>query len=264
MSITHQLRFNYIKFCRYILKRKFIRIFSGPLKGYKWSTSYNYEYIIGDYEHKDNMDIFCSWLKADTVFYDLGANVGYFSFIANRYITNGVIYSFEPIPYNINIFKEHLRLNKEKIKQQNIQLLPYAISSKDGEIVFSHDPLLIEGNTYITSSATYTNSKETISIKCYSLDGLLQNGYKKPDVIKIDVEGAEYDVLLGAVETLKKFKPNILLATHDCHLPAVQQNCKDFLQGLGYELTELGRHNKHIAGLNDYIAIHPDNFVRNG
>jgi FkbM family methyltransferase len=264
MSIKHAIRFNYIKFNRYILKRKFIRIFDGPLKGYKWSTRYNYEYLIGDYEDPETMKIICSWFKDDSVFYDLGANVGYYSFIANQYITKGAIYSFEPIPYNIAVFKEHMELNKKKIKHHTIHLLPYAISSKEGEIAFSHDPFLIEGNTYIKSSSTYSNSQQTITVKCYSIDGLLQSGYKKPDIIKIDVEGAEYDVLLGAAATLKKFKPNILLATHDCHLPGVQQNCKNFLQEMGYKLTQLSRHNKYVDGLEDYIAIHTDNIEPHG
>ena len=53
------------------------------------------------------------------------------------------------------------------------------------------------------------------------LDGLLKLQYNKPDVIKIDVEGGA-DVLKGAMDTLRTYKPNLLLATHDCHLPSVK------------------------------------------
>ena len=96
-------------------------------------------------------------------------------------------------------------------------------------------------------------------VQCHSVDGLVKKGYPAPDVIKIDVEGAEYDVLKGARETLVSKKPKILLATHDYHLPGVQQQCKDFLKNLGYSLTVVPGHNKIYAGLDDYIAIHPDN-----
>lgn len=257
MTIKSRLLFLIIQIQRYIFKRKFISIFGKPLNGYKWSTNYNYEYITGDYEEKNTLDIFCSWLNPTTVFYDLGANVGYYAFIANQYISNGKIYSFEPMPANIDIFNRHLQLNAKRMKNNSISLLPYAISDKEKEVAFSNNDKAIEGNTYVNSKVENVSSK-SLMVKCFSVDGLLRSGYKNPDVIKIDVEGAEYDVLRGAMETLKQYKPNILLATHDCHLPGVQKLCVDLLQELGYELTVLSNANKIIAGLDDYIAIHKD------
>ena len=255
MNLKKKISFFIIKIDRYLLKKKFISIFDGPLKGYKWSTAYNYEYLTGDYEDKDIMDTFCSWLQPDTVLYDLGANVGYYAFIANRYISNGQIYSFEPLPANIAVFESHLRLNKTKLSHNSIELLPYAVADADKEVVFSNNDKAIEGNTYI-DSVMHADSSKNLVVKCFSIDSLINQGYKKPGVMKIDVEGAEYDVLRGAEQTLRTCMPNILLATHDCHLPGVQQQCVDFLQNLGYELTKLKSHNKAIPGLEDYIAIH--------
>jgi FkbM family methyltransferase len=197
-------------------------------------------------------------MKADTVFYDLGANVGYYAFIANLYISTGKIYSFEPMPANIEVFKSHLKLNEKRMINKSIELLPYAISDSEKEVAFSNNDKAIEGNTYINSKVENVSSKSLL-VKCFSVDGLLRVGYQKPDVIKIDVEGAEYDVLRGARETLSKYKPNILLATHDCHLPGVQKLCVDLLKDLGYGLTLLNSSNKTMAGLDDYIAIHRDN-----
>ena len=258
MTIKKRILFAFIQVQRYVLKRKFISIFTEPLKGFKWSTKYNYEYITGDYEDKDTLDVFCSWMKADTVFYDLGANVGYYAFIANLYISRGKIYSFEPMPANIDTFKKHLQLNEKRLINKSIQLLPYAVSDKEKEVIFSNNDATIEGNTYV-NSVLHTDSSKDLRVKCFSVDGLIESGYLKPDIIKIDVEGAEYDVLRGAERTLLKYKPNILLATHDCHLPGVQKLCVDLLKGLGYELTLLDSDNKIMAGLDDYIAIHKEN-----
>lgn len=258
MTIKTRLYFLFIQLQRYVFKRKFIAIFGKPLNGYKWSTNYNYEYITGDYEDKHTLEIFCSWLNADTVFYDLGGNVGYYAFIANQYISKGKIYSFEPMAANIEIFKQHLQLNAKRMQHNNIELLPYAVSDREKEVAFSNNDKAIEGNTYVNSKVESVSSKSLL-IKCYSVDGLLRLGYKKPDLIKIDVEGAEYDVLQGAMETLVQYKPNILLATHDCHLPGVQKLCVDLLKGLGYQLTLLSNENKTMAGLDDYIAVHKDN-----
>lgn len=261
MTFRKKILFYIIKFNRYVLKRKFIPIFVGPLKGYLWNTSYNYDYLTADYESENTLDIFFSWLKPGTVFYDLGANVGYFAFLANRIITTGIIYSFEPIPYNIAVFKAHLELNRNRIKNNNILILPFAIADKEGEVAISNDRFAIEGNTYVQSD--YLQVTDRIMVKCCSIDGLIKEGFKKPDVIKIDVEGAEYDVLKGAAQTLKTCKPYILLATHDCHLQGVQQQCVDLLQELGYRVSKLPSHNKYVAGLEDYIAIHEQNLVSN-
>jgi FkbM family methyltransferase len=258
MTAKKRLLFTLIKIQRYIFNTKFITIYAGPLKGYKWSSIYNYEYLTGDYEDKETLKIFCSWLKEDTVLYDLGANVGYYAFIANQFIHQGKIYSFEPLPANIETFNAHLQLNKNRLPRTNITLLPYAVSDEEKEVVFSNNSKTIEGNTYIDSVLHATSSRDLL-VKCFSIDGLVQQGYQVPHVLKIDVEGAEYDVLRGAENTIKKFRPNILLATHDCHLPGVQQQCLDLLIGLGYELTKLNCHNKSMPGLDDYIAIHKKN-----
>lgn len=255
MTLKKRIVFAYIQIIRYVLKMKFISIFGNPLKGYTWSTQYNYEYLTGDYEEKETMDTFCSWLRADAVFYDLGANVGYYSFIANQYISKGKIYSFEPMPPNIDTFKAHLSLNAKRLINNSINLMPYAVSDKEKEVVFSSSDMSTEGNTYV-NSVLHSSSSKDLRVKCFSVDGLLEQGYLKPDILKIDVEGAEFDVLKGAEQTIRKYHPNILLATHDCHLPGVQKLCVDFLQQIGYELKMLSNENKTMAGLDDYIAIY--------
>lgn len=246
----------YIKTARYLFAQKFMRVMDGPLKGWLWTTASSYEYILGNYEDEEVMATFCSWLKSTTVFYDLGANVGFYSLVANQYITEGKIYAFEPLPSNRLVFEEHIAINKKKSAHNNIELLPFAISEKEKEIRFSNNRKHGDGNTYIKGSSVFTGTYETIMVKCYSIDELVQQGYEKPGIIKIDVEGAEYDVLLGAINTLRQCKPNILLATHDCHLPGVKDKCVNFLKDLGYTLRHTGDHNKQIPGLDDYIAVY--------
>jgi len=256
MVKNDSLRRWYIKVCRYLFRKKYLPVMAGPLKGYLWSTGSSYDYILGSYDDPQTLKTFCSWLRPNTVFYDLGANVGYYALIANRFISDGKIYSFEPLPFLRSIFDQHIELNKKLIQHKSIHILPFAISDQEKEIAFSNNADHREGNTYVASSENFANAKESIKVKCYSIDELLQQGYAAPDIIKIDVEGAELDVLNGAINTLKEYKPNILLATHDCHLPGVKDQCVELLQGLGYTVKHTGHYQKHLPGLDDYIAVH--------
>jgi FkbM family methyltransferase len=249
----------YIKFNRYILGKQFLPIMKGHLKGYLWTTKRNYEYILGTYEDPQTLERLISWCKKDTVLYDIGANVGYHAFIANLFITDGRVYSFEPMPVNISLFNEHLTLNKKRMLDHNISLLTFAISDKEKEVQFSNNEVATDGNTYITSSQVYKQAGKMLRVQCFSIDNLLEKAYEPPTILKIDVEGAELDVLKGAVNTLATYKPNILLATHNCHLPGIKEECVSFLKNLGYVLEHTGNHNKQMQGLDDFIAIHHDN-----
>lgn len=246
----------YIKLCRYLFKQKYLSIMSGPLKGYQWPTDRSYEYIIANNEPPAVMNEFCSWFTPATVFYDVGSNIGYYSFIANTLITTGKIYAFEPTTFNNDVFKKLLVLNKKQIQENHIELLEFAIADTEKEVEFSYDKVFAEGNTYVLDAANYTGKK--IKVACYSIDTLLQMGYAAPDVMKIDIEGAEYDALMGAVNTLKKYTPHLLLATHNCKVPGIKEKCITFLEELGYVLEHTGYHNKAKAGLDDYIAVHKE------
>lgn len=229
---------------------------AGPLKGYQWPTSRSYEYIIGNNEPAAVMQQFCSWFKPGSVFYDVGSNIGFYSFVANRYIVSGKIYAIEPTQFNNRLFKELLQLNKKRVVNNNIEILEFAISDSEKEVEFSNNEKLAESNTYVENTDIYKG--ERIKIKCYSIDRLIEIGYAVPDIIKIDVEGAEYDALIGATNTLKKYAPNILLATHDCKVPGIKDKCIRYLEDMSYVLQHTGYHNKSKAGLDDFIAVHKD------
>jgi FkbM family methyltransferase len=248
----------YIKCCRYLFKKRYLSIMAGPLKGYQWPTERSYEYITGTNEPPEVMSTFCSWFSPHSVFYDIGSNIGYYSFIANTFITNGRIYAFEPTSFNNELFKQLLHINKNKMPADNIELHEFAISDAEKEVLFSNNVNSAEGNTYIPGAPNFKG--DTTKVPCYSIDTLCKMGYAPPDIIKIDVEGAEYDVLLGAAYTLATYKPNIFLATHNCIVPEIKEKCLTYLETLGYTITHTGYHNKTMEGLDDYLAIHKETF----
>ena len=145
---------------------------AGPLKGYQWPTSRSYEYIIGNNESAEVMQQFCSWFKPGSIFYDVGSNIGFYSFIANRYIVSGKIYAVEPTPFNNCLFKELLLLNKEKVTNDNIEILEFAISDTKKEVNFSNDELSAEGNTYVSSAVTFSLFNSNNSLNKQLLNGV--------------------------------------------------------------------------------------------
>ena len=230
---------------------EYIPIFQGPLRGLKWKSETNYKFLIGNYEPPTVRSIkkFVSGVP-DLIFFDVGANVGYFSFVVSQLNQNSKVYSFDPLPDNVRIFDEHLRINRS----ENIELLPIAISNMDGEVNFTIGENLA-ANTYMNSDNPELLDSHRICVEARSIDSFVkERGITCIHVLKIDVEGAEFDVLLGAAESIIRFKPIILLATHEPFVAGVEGNCLDILlKKFGYRCSEDDYYEK-TNGLKDFIC----------
>jgi FkbM family methyltransferase len=211
MSKIDFFKRGYIKICRYFFRKKYLPVMAGPLKGYLWSTSGSYEYILGNYEDPEVLKTFLSWLKTGSVYYDIGSNTGFYALTANRVIKSGKIYAFEPLPSVRQTFEDHIRLNSKLMGNNNISILPFAVADAEKQVQFSNNIMQTDGNTYIKESPVFSSAKNKITVQCYSVDDLLQQGYDKPDIIKIDAEGHELNVLKGAIEIIGKSKPPIAI-----------------------------------------------------
>lgn len=79
--------------------------------------------------------------------------------------------------------------------------------------------------------------KGALTVRIVTLDGLVLAGeLPPPDLIKCDIEGAEYDALMGASGILDKYGPTVFLATHGAE---VHRRCCSLLADLQYSLTSL-------------------------
>ena len=246
------MRFIYKAYYKLIRKMgiaKTAKIKNGPLKGYLWKTSVpDNRYILGDYESAMTK-IIQNTLKNGVRFVDIGANAGYFSLLGHQLCEeNRKPISVEPNPENIQLLKAHFHLNK--ILKYNIEAV--AISNQNGTIQFS-DSGNLAANTYKQESSIYC--KNTIEVKTITLNALMAKYQLDSNtLIKIDVEGAELDVLMGGEDFIKNFHPAILLATHNCHVPNVEENCLAYLQKMGYKLNPIADHK--IPGQADYFCYY--------
>lgn len=144
--------------------------------------------------------------KDDIVVYDVGANTGYYGILMATVGNNKVkVFSFEPVKEHVNILKESLELNNLENK---ITVFSMALSNEDGE---SNIFLSGTGSTIVKGFMNVAeNNQRSVAVK--KLDGLfLANNMDLPDFIKIDIEGAEYDMLCGSKETIVKSRPIIFV-----------------------------------------------------
>jgi FkbM family methyltransferase len=148
---------------------------------------------------------FVDQIQDNFVILDLGTQTGSFS-VAAKYFPNTQWHSFEPDPYSYNILVKNLLFNEIN----NVSLYEEALSDKiEDSILNIHPPL--RGLNTLGKNIIRFPEYESIqhSLKTNTIDNLFLN--TKIDLIKMDTEGCEYNIIKGGLETIKKYKPKILL-----------------------------------------------------
>jgi len=168
-----------------------------------------------------------------SVIWDVGAHIGYHSF---SFATHGAkVIAFEPNKNNIAIFEENTRMNSNL--SNAITLYNIALSEKSGEIVFhttGHSTGgYLEGTTPPLAKELYKDFREVV-VKTKTVDELVKSGVPAPSAMKIDVEGGEARVLMGARKTLNEFHPVLVIEIHTITMMSVVQ---DFLKKHNYQIS---------------------------
>ncbi len=121
--------------------------------------------------------------------------------------SGGKVYSFEFIPKNLKIFNTNLDLNPAEKK--TITLIENPLWKFGGLKLYCTD------RGPASTVSTDPTQKHDLVVSTLSIDELVQNGkIEKVDFLKLDIEGAELNTLMGAVETIKKFKPKLAIALY--------------------------------------------------
>jgi FkbM family methyltransferase len=207
-------------------------------------------------------DAFISWLAihgifepAETAFVeshlgygdvacDIGANIGYYTILfASLVGSRGKVYSFEPMPKLFDSLKKSVERNAlgERVFPFNV-----ALAEKRGEIEMIHAPQSANwGGATFNSAHGVPPGHETIKVEVGSLTDFCSP--ERLDLVKIDVEGAEPQVILGCRQLLSEYKPVVL---SELHVPLLRRisNCSadeyvKIMSDIGYEcnlLTETG------------------------
>ncbi len=201
-------------------------ILQGPLRGRRWlAGSSDHGCWLGTYERAKQL-VFQKTIRSGDVLYDLGANVGWYTLLG-RALGASQVYSFEPLPLNVATIREHLSLNRV----ENCEVIEAAVGNKSGSARFE------VGASNSIGHLSGDEKAMGIVVQVVALDGWVQqSGARPPDIIKCDIEGAEFDALVGARATLEKHGPTVLLATHTKDL---HRSCRDYLEALGYSTAPI-------------------------
>jgi len=203
-----------------------VRVLAGPGKGLLVRINPRWEHALweGSYEPitQQLVQQFC---RPGTVFFDVGANFGYYSMLAAR---NGAkVIAFEPDFALAEELQLHVKLNG---LEGRIELHRLAVFSRTGEVFL--DPAgenTAHGSAHVCSSEI--PETRSVRVRCTTLDDFVAE-HLAPGLMKIDVEGAESDVLKGAEQAFGSTRPLILCEVHD---PANQEFVTCWLEKRKYK-----------------------------
>jgi FkbM family methyltransferase len=217
----------------------------------------DYNFALRGYEdfgdrHNIGFRKWVEYCKDKTVIFDIGAHIGLYTIPASKVIApDGIVYAFEPSEANGRYLRRHLEYNNI----HNVMLLPYIIGeeTKERQIFYENkytDPM----NSIFPKKNINRYSK--IYREQMSLNDFVSKYDVKPRVIKIDVEGAEYNVLKGACEIIRKYKPIIFLSTHPKQLGLFGTSVdelKDIINNLSYAIQDLNGKKAEAFEHKEYI-----------
>ena len=157
--------------------------------------------------------------KEGDIFVDVGAGLGYYSFLLHDNFNN--ILAIEPHPQKV----ERIKRVKELYGYDKVAILEAAISDKNGE------ERLYFGPSRGMHSLVYNHKHGYSTVKTITLDSLLQ-GYDEIDLVKVDVEGAEWKVLNGTKNVMDKIK-SWVIELHDLKRA---KKLEDLMKSHGYNV----------------------------
>ena len=173
-------------------------IVQGPLRGHRWiAGSSNHGCWLGSYEN-DQQEILKSRLKEGDVVFDIGAHVGFYTLLSSRLVGHrGRVVAFEPVPENLAFLEKHLAINSIS----NVDIIEAAVSDRDGQVGLSSGP---------SSSMWHFDARGVLNVRAHCLDELVLNAkLPAPDLIKMDIEGAELLALNGSAGVIDRYHPGV-------------------------------------------------------
>jgi len=218
--------------CADVLRNRDGIIQHGVAKGLRFNTgNSDIGFLLGTAE-PEVQKVLQMIVRPRSVIYDIGANVGFLSLVAAQIAgPAGCVCAFEPLPDNFRQLERNAQINGfKRVKAKNV-----AISDCDGLAPF----LVSRSPTWGKLASVPGEASDQIGkteVATFRLDSIVTiDQLPLPHVIKIDVEGAEAQVLDGAIETIRRARPILIIELHGTNAVVAEK-----LSALGYSATVIG------------------------
>jgi FkbM family methyltransferase len=195
------------------------------------------------------------------VFFDVGAHHGWMSMWSLPLVgKEGAVHSFEPSPANLAILEWHRKTNRFA----GWTIVPKAVSNEDSAakrlfLIDSGDSPMNSLTAGVPGTPLMKGRDvTTMPIPTVTLDTYCAETGVRPDLVKIDVEGAELLVLQGAGHLLSESHPSLIVAVHPYWLPRGQSpaQLRELLTAHGYTIFDSKGQPVRSLASGEYLCLH--------
>ena len=163
-------------------------------------------YFSGTYED-DYLRFLESEVRPGDTYIDIGAHIGLDAFVVAKAIRTGRVVCFEPSSDTADVLRQGIVTNG---LQGLVEVVEVGLANETGTLELRADPDFLEGDSAVRSR--YNSGAVVASARLRRFDDwATEDGLARMDVVKLDIEGCEYDALLGMAESLRRLKPRSII-----------------------------------------------------
>lgn len=195
----------------------------------------NKDMVLGRYE-PSVVGALQDWLGPGRSGFDVGAHVGYETLVMAVLVgKGGRVVAFEPEPALSRVLERNVERNRPSLAA-SVTAVPAAMGTENGRACFREGPS--SGKGHLAEAPPPPEEDEVdIDVEVLTLDEAARR-FGAPDLVKIDVEGAELGVLRGAQRLLGRVRPVFVV---EAHSPRLECDCGRVFEGHGYRWERIGR-----------------------
>jgi FkbM family methyltransferase len=204
-----------------------VTIAHGPARGLRFNAAgTNPGYVLGTTE-PDVQETVAEHLQEGSVFYDLGAGVGFFTLLGARRVgPEGRVVAFEPLTANVDALAHNVALNGFT----NVSVVRKAVGRSSGSDVLEVARFSVQGR--LNPNELRPDSQGTVPVEVISVDKAVEEfSLPPPALVKLDIEGSELEAIDGMRRTLERFRPTVICELHWTNRPFAA-----LMSELGYDL----------------------------
>jgi FkbM family methyltransferase len=188
---------------------------------------------------------------------DVGGHIGLVTLPMSSVVSSsGRVFTFEPATANLRCLRRHITDNGI----ENVEVVDALVGSADRDNVSFFEEAGASGMNGLAVKHSDHQFNRT-SHRQVSIDSFCAMRALAPQVIKIDVEGAETQVLQGAVEIMRRSRPRIFLSIHPAHLKLLDSSVEallDVIESNGYTCREIDGSPVRSFRLDEYLLLSRD------